>query len=248
MPRLRCLPGGLIKLTRFEQISAGIEIVRGNIETACARAGRPTSDVRLIAVSKKMPAADIAAAGAAGQIDFGENYAQELAAKASSPELAAFAPRWHFLGGLQSRKVREILPFVTSIHSVDRDSVIDELEKRAVESRPIDVYLEVNVGDESQKSGAAPGDAGRLCRRLLAIPGIRLQGLMCIPPVMDNPEDSRPYFAALRMLRDRLRAEISPPDGLLSGLSMGMTADYAVAIAEGATVVRVGTAIFGARQ
>lgn len=235
-------------MTRAEQISSGLLLVRRNIETACDRAGRPVSDVQLIAVSKKMPVTDVASAALAGQVDFGENYAQELALKASSADLAAFAPRWHFLGGLQSRKVREILPLVSSIHSVDRDSIIDELEKRADGARPVGVYLEINTGDESQKSGAAPADAARLCGRLLSIPGVRLEGLMCIPPFSDNPEDSRPWFTMLRRLRDDLRGRISPPEGRLSGLSMGMTADYALAIEEGATVVRVGTAIFGARQ
>ncbi len=193
-----------------------------------------------------MPASDVAAAAAAGQIDFGENYAQELGLKAA--QFAAPGPRWHFLGGLQSRKVRDILPLVSSIQSVDRDSVIDELEKRSDHARPVDVYLEINLGGESQKSGAMPSDAARLCRRLIAVRGVRLAGLMCIPPVSGLPEESRTYFAALRGLRDTLRHEIQAPDGVLTGLSMGMTADYAVAIEEGATVVRVGTAIFGARQ
>jgi len=234
-------------LTRPDEINAGLHEVRKNIAIACDRAGRSPSEVRLIAVSKKMPSADVLAALMAGQIDFGENYAQELALKASAGELVGYSPRWHFLGGLQSRKVRDIIPTVTSIHSVDRDSIIDELEKRTDVSRPTDVYLEINTGDESQKSGAAPGDAARLCRRLMGIPGVRLEGLMCIPPVSDSPEASRAYFRMLRGLRDRIRDEISAPDDTLNGLSMGMTADYAVAIEEGATVVRVGTAIFGAR-
>ncbi len=235
-------------LTRQEQISDAVAAVRQNIQIACGRAGRPVSDVRLIAVSKRMSAEDVAAAFAAGQLDSGENYAQELVGKAASPLLAGTGVRWHFLGGLQSRKVKDILPLVSSIHSVDRDSQIDELVRRADQSRPVEIFLEVNTGDESQKSGADPRDAERLCARLLTVPGVKLAGLMCIPPFSDNPEDSRRYFSMLRNLRDRLIATICPAEGVLSGLSMGMTADYPVAIEEGATMVRVGTAIFGARQ
>lgn len=190
---------------------------------------------------------DIAAAVDAGQIDFGENYAQEMLAKASSGRLSGMTVRWHFQGGLQSRKVRDIIPVASTIQSVDRDSVIDELGRRTDPLSPIDVFLEVNTGGEAQKSGAAPSDAERLCKRLLEIPGVNLKGLMTIPPFLEDPEDSRPFFVALRGLRDELRDRLAISGDVLSGLSMGMTSDYKIAIEEGATVVRVGTAIFGAR-
>jgi PLP dependent protein len=235
-------------VTREEQIRNNLGAVRGGIARACERAGRDPDEITMVAVSKFMTDADIAAAVAAGQVDFGENYAQELLQKAASPLLAGASVLWHFQGGLQSRKVRDILPVVASIQSVDRGSVIDELAKRATTDRPIDAYLEINTGNEDQKSGAEPSEAESLCRRLMDIPGIRLRGLMCIPPFADDPEASRPYFRMLRRLRDDLRHRLGPDEGVLSGLSMGMTADYAVAIEEGATVVRIGTAIFGARQ
>lgn len=190
---------------------------------------------------------DIAAAVDAGQIDFGENYAQEMLAKASSPRLSGMTVRWHFQGGLQSRKVRDIIPVASTIQSVDRDSVIDELARRADPLSPIDVFLEVNTGGEAQKSGAEPSDAERLCKRLLEIPGVNLKGLMTIPPFLEDPEDSRRFFVALCGLRNELRDRLAISGDVLSGLSMGMTSDYKVAIQEGATVVRVGTAIFGAR-
>lgn len=235
-------------MTRNEQIRANLGLVRYKMAMACEKAGRDPASVKLIAVSKFMPQTDIAAAIAAGQRDFGENYAQELTRKAFASEGAVPPVAWHFLGGLQSKKIKSIIPIVSSIHSVDRESVIVELEKRTSADHPTTVFLEINTGGEQQKSGAAPADAEALCRMLLAIPGVRLEGLMCIPPFADDPEESRQHFAFLRKLRDDLVSRLTPPNEQLSGLSMGMTADYPVAIEEGATVIRIGTAIFGSRQ
>lgn len=235
-------------MTRTREITNNIEQVKIRIEEACESCGRSPTEVRLIAVSKFMEVSDILAAVDAGQFDFGENYAQEMLAKAASPELRDSGVRWHFQGGLQSRKVKDILPVVASIQSIDRDSLVTELEKRADPAKQVPVFLEVNTGEEAQKSGAAAADALALCRRLLEIPGIRLQGLMCIPPFDDDPESSRPHFRMLKDLREKLISIIGPPAGILTDLSMGMTADYHVAIQEGATIVRVGTAIFGARK
>lgn len=235
-------------MTRNEQIRSNLGLLRYKLAMACEKAGRDPSAVKMIAVSKFMPSSDIAAAVAAGQMDFGENYAQELARKASAPELALSGTRWHFLGGLQSKKIKSIIPLVSSIHSIDRESVIVELEKHTSADNPTSVFLEINTGAELQKSGATPAQAESLCRMLLAIPGVRLEGLMCIPPVNADPEASRQHFLTLRRLRDDLLSKLAPANEQLLGLSMGMTADYPVAVQEGATVIRIGTAIFGGRQ
>lgn len=191
--------------------------------------------VTLIAVSKTQPPAAIREAYAAGQRDFGENYAQEWRAKADAlqdlPDL-----RWHFIGGLQTNKVRYLAGRVAYVHTVDREELARELSRRfAARGAVARVFLEVNVGGEASKEGCAPADVPTLAGAVTALPGIELVGLMCIPPPADDP---RPHFRLLRALRDRLG---------LRELSMGMSADWQVAVEEGATFVRVGTAIFGAR-
>jgi PLP dependent protein len=203
---------------------------------------RIPESVTLVAVSKTHPASAIREAYAVGQRDFGENYAQELAAKRQ--ELADLSDiRWHFIGALQSNKVKLIVP-ATLVHAVDRLSVAEALGKRArALQTQCDALLEVNVGGEESKAGVAPDAVDALLASVLAIDGLRIRGLMCIPPPAERPEDARPGFHALRVLRDRLRAQ-HPSIELLS---MGMTSDFEVAISEGATHVRVGTAIFGSR-
>ena len=235
-------------MTRSEQIAQNLKMVKDDIARTCQTCGRSTNEVTLLAVSKFMDVTDILAVVNAGHLDFGENYAQEMVGKAKSPELKNMSVRWHFQGGLQSRKVKDILPIVATIQSIDRNSLVDELEKRADPAHAVPVFLEVNTGDEAQKSGAAAADALALCKRLLDIPGIMLQGLMCIPPFGRDPEESRPHFKMLRELRDELRSISGTPPDVLKDLSMGMTADYRIAIEEGATFVRVGTAIFGTRK
>lgn len=224
-----------------------LDAIRGRVAAACARAGRDPAGVRLIGVSKTRTADEVVAAVRAGLSDLGENYAQELVAKARAVADAGLAPRWHFLGGLQSNKVRALAPIVAGIQSVDRPSLVDELARRVPPDTAIEAWIEVNVGDETQKSGCAPADAADLCRRVAAVPGLRLAGLMCVPPVEDDPEASRPHFRFLRTLRDDLRRNLALEGDALAGLSMGMSGDFEAAVEEGATTIRVGTLLFGAR-
>jgi pyridoxal phosphate enzyme (YggS family) len=196
--------------------------------------------VTLIAVSKMQPAEAVREAYAAGQRHFGENYAQEWRKKAMAlvdlPDLV-----WHFVGALQTNKVKMLVqsagaPFPLWIHTVDRESLAQEISRRyASRGVTAQVLLEVNLAGEASKSGCAPGDVPRLAEIVSKMPGLTLRGLTCIPPAEG---DSRPHFAALRELGQSLR---------LAELSMGMSGDYPIAIAEGATMVRIGTAIFGPR-
>lgn len=214
-------------------VAASVATVRARIAEACARARRDPSSVRLIAVSKTKPLELLRQALSAGQTVFGENYAQEL--KEKSEALGA-GVEWHFIGALQTNKAKVVVGRASLIHTCDRLALAQELSKRAkaagVEQR---VLLEVNVGREPQKAGALPEDAAALLDEVRALPSLRCDGLMCIPPADGDP---RPHFRALRELAARLG---------LAELSMGMTADFESAIEEGATLVRVGTAIFGER-
>jgi PLP dependent protein len=199
------------------------------------RAGIPPG-VTLVAVSKAHPTAAIREAYAAGQRHFGENYVQEWRAKAEAlaelPDLV-----WHFVGGLQTNKAKYLVGRVGLVHAVDREELAIEISRRSVQ-RGVSTraLVEVNVAGEASKSGCAPGEAPRLVEAVRALPGLDLRGLMCIPPADGDP---RPHFAALRRMRDALG---------LAELSMGMSGDYPAAIEEGATIVRVGTAIFGERR
>ncbi|MFL5261134.1 MAG: YggS family pyridoxal phosphate-dependent enzyme [Anaeromyxobacteraceae bacterium] len=209
---------------------------------AHVRAGLPAG-VTLVAVSKTQPAEAIREAYAAGQRDFGENYAQEWRDKAAAlADLDGLV--WHFIGALQTNKVKYLLPAEAGapaaawVHTVDRLPLAEELSKRAARRGVrLRVLLEVNVAAEASKAGATPEEVGALAERVRTLPGLELRGLMCIPPAEGDP---RPHFARLRALRDDL-------GGGLADLSMGMSGDYEAAIAEGSTLVRVGTAIFGAR-
>jgi pyridoxal phosphate enzyme (YggS family) len=208
---------------------------------ACERAGRPATDVTIVAVSKTHPAAAVREALAAGATDFGENYAQELATKAA--ELATSAPRWHFIGRLQRNKAKLVAGRVALVHAVDTVELAEELARRAGGVlQPI--LLAVNLGGETTKGGVTADDAPALARALAGVTGTSLDGLMTMPPPSDDPEASRPHFTALRALRDRLRDDLGRA---LPILSIGMSHDFEVAIACGATHVRIGTAIFGHR-
>jgi pyridoxal phosphate enzyme (YggS family) len=207
----------------------GLSRVRERIAAACARAGRSAAEVQLVAVSKTQPIEKLRQAFAAGQKIFGENYAQELRAKAE----ALPGAEWHFIGALQSNKARIVVGRASLIHTCDRLALAREIAKRA--ASPQRVLLEVNVGKEPQKSGALPEDVPALLDAVRALPALRCEGLMCIPPASGDP---RSHFRALRELAGKLG---------LRELSMGMSADYETAIEEGATIVRVGTAIFGER-
>ncbi len=217
-------------------VAERLSAVRARISAAATRAGRDPGGITLVAVGKAQPARMLRAAYDAGQRDFGENRAQELAAKV--PELPADA-RWHFIGPLQRNKVRLVAPAVTLLHSMDRAALADAWA-RAAPAPP--VLVEVNVGAEPQKAGAAPAEVDALVARLEAA-GVVVSGLMAIPPQADDPQDTRPYFKELAALAARLQDRWPG----LRELSMGMTDDFEVAIEEGATIIRVGRAIFGPR-
>jgi pyridoxal phosphate enzyme (YggS family) len=222
-------------------IASRLARIRERVEAAVRRRGDGDA-VTLIGVSKRQPVESIRAAQAAGLRDFGENYAQELRDKAN--ELEALDPRWHFIGGLQSNKVKYVVGR-TLIHTVDRVSLLTAIEKRAgsmgIEQ---EVLVEVNLGEE-QKAGVSVDALGPLLDAFAATEHVRCVGLMVIPPA-GSPERTRPHFRALRQLRDEL-AQTNRSRVDLRHLSMGMSSDFEVAIEEGATLVRVGTAIFGPR-
>ena len=213
--------------------------VRARVDAACAKAGRAASEVTIVAVSKTHPASAVVEAAAAGATDFGENYAQELAAKRGEVTRDV---RWHFIGRLQRNKAKLVAGQVALVHAVDSVELAAELGKRAGSVQPI--LLAINVAGEATKGGVTAADAPALARAVLAVANVRLDGLMTMPPPSDDPEASRPHFEALRALRDRLATELAHP---LPVLSMGMSGDFEIAIACGATHVRIGTAIFGSR-
>jgi pyridoxal phosphate enzyme (YggS family) len=208
-------------------VSEGLAEVRGRIAEACARAGRDASSVTLIAVSKTKPMELLREAVQAGQKSFGENYAQEFRDKFEQEP----ALDWHFIGALQTNKVKYVAGKAALVHTCDRLSLLQELSKRGPGQR---VLLEINIGREPQKAGVLPEEASTLLEQA-RVSRLRCEGLMCIPPAEGDP---RVHFRALRELGQKLG---------LRELSMGMSADYEAAIEEGATIVRVGTAIFGAR-
>lgn len=213
--------------------------VRARVDQACARGGRDPGEVTIIAVSKTHPADAVLEAAAAGATDFGENYAQELADK----RRAVPGVRWHFIGRLQRNKAKLVAGQVVLVHAVDSVELARELARRAGGAiQPI--LLSVNVAGETTKGGVPAGAALELARAIAPISGVRLDGLMTMPPPADDPEASRPVFLALRALRDRLADDLGRP---LPVLSMGMSDDFEVAIACGASHVRIGTAIFGTR-
>lgn len=209
--------------------------VRERVDAACRAAGRDPCEVTIVAVSKTHPAAAVREAAAAGATDFGENYAQELAAK--RPECPGV--RWHFIGRLQRNKAKLVAGQVALVHAVDSVELAAELGKRAGGVQP--VLLAVNVAGEDTKGGVTEASAPELARAVATTAGVRLDGLMTMPP---PDEDPRRHFDALRALRDRIARELGP----LPVLSMGMSGDFEAAIACGATHVRIGTAIFGTRD
>ena len=213
------------------------------IADAAVAAGCDPAMVRLLAVSKTWPADSVREAAAAGQRAFGENYVQEGAAKVD--ELAGLGLEWHFIGPLQSNKTRLVANRFSWVHSVDRLKIAERLSgQRDVHLPPLEVCIQVNVSGEASKSGVAPPDLPELARAVAALPRLRLRGLMAIPEPTPDVALQRARFASLRAMRDELNAA-----GLaLDTLSMGMSDDLEAAIAEGSTLVRVGTAIFGSRS
>jgi len=233
-------------MTATTTLASRLAEVRARIARACERAGRDPSEVTLVGVSKTQPPQAVRDALAAGLLDLGENRAQDVldqaAAAADAAAAGGPAPRWHFIGHLQRNKVREVLPIIHTLHSLDSVRLIEEIERRweaRGERGPLPCYLEVNVAGEEQKSGVAPSDLPALLAAASASAVLRIEGLMTVAPQVGDPEQTRPVFRALR--------DLAAAHGL-RGLSMGMTEDYPVAIEEGATMVRVGRAIFGERR
>ncbi|NTV48876.1 MAG: YggS family pyridoxal phosphate-dependent enzyme [Geobacteraceae bacterium] len=225
-------------------ISANLATINERIRAAAEKSGRDPSSVRLVAVSKTRPAKDIIAAFQAGQTVFGENYIQELV-----PKLAEVpgSVQWHFIGHLQSNKVKYIAGQVEVIHSVDRISLAQEIDRQWGKlGKVCDVLIQVNISGEVTKSGTTEAGAIQLVRECALLPNIKVKGLMTMPPFFDDPDAARPYFAELRRLSEAITTQqIAGVD--MAELSMGMSGDFEAAIQEGATLVRVGTAIFGER-
>ncbi len=230
-------------------IAQNLQRVHERIAAAALRSGRRPKDITLVAVSKTHPWSYVAAAIAAGQTDFGENRPEEAHDKfIENTDAAGASFRLHLIGPIQSRKAKIAMACRPAlIHSIDRMKIARKLDTLAGEQDVmLDVLLEVNVSGEASKHGWAPDDLRQQLPELLALPRLRFHGMMTIPPYDPDPETARPYFVALRKLRDALAVEF--PEADWSHLSMGMSHDFEVAIAEGATIVRVGTAIFGPRD
>lgn len=226
-------------------IAENIKNIRENVAKTCFRIGRDPQSVELVAVSKTFGTNTIAEALSAGQIDFGENYVQELVAKRNALEEKPI--RWHLIGHLQSNKVKYIVEWIYLIHSVDSESIAQEIQKRAANChRTVDVLVEVNTSEEATKFGVKPATAIDLLKRISDLPNVRLKGLMTIGPFTEDKEQSRQAFKTLKEIFDRANAGniLREP---MTVLSMGMTHDYEIAIEEGATMIRIGTAIFGSR-
>ncbi len=231
-------------------ISEQLVDVREKITAAAGRAGRDPAEIRLIAVAKGQPVEKVMEAVQAGVTDIGENYAQEMLEHQEALRLASLAQdqlRWHFIGHLQRNKVKQIIGLVSLIHSVDSIDLAREIDRRAAALDKVqEILIEINLGSEDSKSGIDPEKAPELIRELSPMGHLTLKGLMALPPFLPDPEAVRPYFVRLRQIRDAINAGnvYKTP---LTELSMGMTHDFEVAIEEGATIVRVGTGIFGER-
>jgi pyridoxal phosphate enzyme (YggS family) len=228
-------------------IAGNLQAVEATIQAACEAASRPRSTVQLLAVSKTFPAEAVLEAAACGQRAFGENYLQEGIDKIAAVAKALPDTRleWHFIGPIQSNKTRPIAANFDWVHTVERLKIAQRLsEQRPPELGPLNICLQVNISGEASKSGAAPEELLALAQAVAALPNLRLRGLMAIPEPQDDPDLQRAPFARLRELaQDIVKAGIQ-----LDTLSMGMSGDMRAAVLEGATIVRVGSAIFGARH
>ena len=226
----------------MSQISDNLINIHSRIQDAAHRVGRQVSDVRLVAVSKTYPPAVIQEAWNSGQRVFGENRVQDALPKIA--ELPAEA-EWHFIGHLQSNKIRKALPAFTLIHGVDNREIAIQINRIAGEmGLTANILLEINVSGEASKFGFSPTDLRQNLEGLLCLPNIRINGLMTMAPYSEDPETARPVFSKLRILRDELAAKTGQA---LRELSMGMSGDFEVGIEEGATIVRIGSSIFGHR-
>lgn len=247
---------------RRETIAAALQDIRGRLIQACHRAGRPNDAVRLIAVSKTKPALDVVDAVFSRQLEFGENYAQEAIAKRQAvDELVAASLReppsvkWHFIGSLQSKKVKSVVGEFSLIHSVDRLSLLEEINSRAREKQLVqDVLLQINIAGETTKSGVGRDEFLDFFTKVRSFLGaearsVRLRGLMAMPPITDDETQARGHFAAIYQLFKTAKESLPAPlQASFNELSMGTTHDFEWAVLEGATIVRVGTAIFGERS
>ena len=228
-----------------DHMAANIDHVRSIMAESALRAGRAPEEVTLVAVSKTMPVELVQMAYNLGVTDFGENRVQE-----ALPKIAEFHPqglRWHMIGHLQSNKAGKVVSPFYCVHSVDSLHLAQALSRHAGEQEKVlSVLLQINVSGEASKEGLSLTEAIESARQIVALPHIQVDGLMTIAPLVEDPEQVRPVFRELRLLRDRLRTDI--PQSSWPHLSMGMTGDYSIAIEEGATIVRIGRAIFGERQ
>ncbi|HPK53276.1 MAG TPA: YggS family pyridoxal phosphate-dependent enzyme [Smithellaceae bacterium] len=226
-------------------IAANIAAVKQRIAVAAARCGRDPHSVKLMAVTKTVIPPRIAEALAAGITLLGENYVQEAKGKIA---VATAPAEWHLIGHLQTNKAKYAVHLFHCIHSVDRWELAAELDRRAkLANHHLNILIEVNVSGEKTKSGVPGADATALVQRIAPLASLTIRGLMTMVPYSDNPENSRPYFTALRKLKNEIAAQCIPRVQM-DELSMGMTDDFTVAIEEGATIVRIGRAIFGARR
>jgi pyridoxal phosphate enzyme (YggS family) len=228
-----------------DTIASNLAAVRSRIERAAAAAGRDPAAIRLVAVSKTFPADCIRTARAAGQVDFGENRVQEALEKVAAIDDASI--RWHLIGHLQSNKARKAVGPFAVIQSVDSRDLLTRLDTIGQEEhRTVDVLIQVDLAGEATKFGVTESELPSVVQQAAGCRGVRMTGLMLLPPWLEDPEAVRPYFRKLRELRGRL-LDAGVPAERLADLSMGMSHDFEVAIQEGATIVRVGTAIFGKR-
>jgi pyridoxal phosphate enzyme (YggS family) len=233
--------------TFSSDIAHNLAVVRARMAKAAQRVGRRNDEITLVAVSKTKPFSAIAAAYMAGQRDFGENRVEELWPKVEEAKRVGFDEiRWHLIGTLQSRKTDEAVGPFALVHSIDRVKIADRLSRDAMQVGCVmSVLIEVNVSGEASKHGFTPDELREAAPHLLALPGVQIHGLMTMAPLEAEPEATRPVFRSLRQLRDELTQR--HPGEHWRQLSMGMTNDFEVAIEEGATLVRIGSAIFGQR-
>ena len=225
------------------RVAERVADIRRRIDTSAARAGRRSADITLVAACKRQSLDRIRAAHDAGVEDFGENLAQGLRATAEAFDAEGRTARWHFIGPLQRNKVNTVLRHASVIHSVDRIELAEAISRRVEPGRTVDVLVEVNIGREPTKAGADPDQAIELCRAVARLPNLRLRGLMAIPPAEADP---RPFYARMQALSEQLQGTEEGRGA--AELSIGMSDDFEIAIAHGATMVRVGTALFGPRE
>lgn len=231
-------------------LAARLKLVQSRIDAACAAAGRPPGSARLLAVSKTVAADTLSAAQRLGVEAFGESYLQE-----ALPKIAVLQPRpaWHFIGPIQSNKTRDIAAHFDWVHGVDRLRIAQRLsDQRPTERPPLSICVQVNISNEASKAGCAPGETTALCLAIAALPRLRLRGLMAIPAPLDDDADilaARTPYAALRELAQQVKSQLPPPAACdFDTISAGMSDDLEAAIAEGSSLVRVGSALFGERN